>query len=231
MKDQMGARLVYQNAKDALRKALSTGSKPLSGMALEDAISNAVMSQSYLRVEQPLVETTTQFKFPILVNQGTQRLTEQRLNLQDCFYVSEMGVYLSPASSATSIAMPLYTYPNSVAFPNGGAGVDAPYYAFYTGSYKLTINGSVIITALDLDRFQMIPQTQQTAATNSPITERYGSGNLSAQCVSEPNVLFVGSKKNDIEINLPVALTAIDSFVFIVIIYRGVLMQNVTVVS
>lgn len=230
-KSQMGSRLVFENAKAALAQALSSGPKPLSGSALSDAIDNAVLSQSYLRLEQQLLTTKTNYLFPVLNNQTTGsnsiRATEFRLNLQDSFFVSEVGVYITPAPSATSTALVPYTYPNTVAFPTGAASL----YTFYCGALQVAVNNSVIITGIDLQRYLMIPQTQATAATNSPQTETYGSGELSAQCVVEPNVLIIGSKNTQISITLPGNIATLDANTYAILIFRGVLMQNVTVVS
>ena len=80
----------------------------------------------------------------------------------------------------------------------------------------------------------MIPQTQQTAAFGaaSPQTEFYGAGMKSAQCVIEPNILFIGSKNNQFALGIKgSALAAVEPNSSIAIVIRGILMQNVTVVS
>ena len=235
MKDQISARTVYMNAQNALRTALTAEGKYTPDQ-VETMIQNAVLSQSYLRLEQIADTTRTSYTFPVMVgtpsNSGaSQSITEQRLKLQDTFYVSEIGLYLVKNPSAGSNAGVPYTYPNPFVFPTGGA----PLYAIYTGGFlSLVVNGSVIIEELDCQQFLMIPQTQQTAAfaAASPQTEFYGAGAKSAQCVIEPNILFIGSKNNQFALNLKgSALSAVDANTVIAIVIRGILMQNVTVVS
>jgi hypothetical protein len=222
MNNQMGARLVFENCKKAMLTAGYT----------QDQINNAVLSQSYLRLEQPVSLTSTLFTFPILNNQTTSgnaiRATEQRLNQQDFFYVSEIGFYLNKASSATVTNGVDYTFPNPVAFPNSSANLES----VYNGNLQIQINNSNIITAMDIKRFKQVPQTQLTAATNSPQDEFDGANDRSAQIVIEPNVLLFGTKNNVISINLPGAIggTA-DVGSYLVVVFRGLLAQNTTIVA
>jgi hypothetical protein len=250
MKDQIGARMVFEQAKNSLALALGWDGTMLSngmyGMtlgngavqvnnAIQSAVNNAVISQSYLRLEQLLTTTATNYQFPVLNTQtsgaNTIRATEQRLNQQDCFYCSSIGVTITKASSAAATNLQLMTYPNNITFPTAGGVTPNALYSFYSGLLKLTVNNSVIIPALDLEGFQVRPQTQLTAATNSPETEYYGAGETSPRLVIEPNLLFIGSKNSQLEIILKGAISALDANVYAVIQLYGVLMQNVTVVS
>jgi len=102
MATQGGARLVYKNAQEALVRA---GVNP----------QQAVLSQSYLRFENTLSTTKTSYDFGVLNNQtisgSAQFPTENRLNLQDAFYISEIMVYIGKASSTTDSSYKLSTYP------------------------------------------------------------------------------------------------------------------------
>jgi hypothetical protein len=42
---------------------------------------------------------------------------------------------------------------------------------------------------------------------------------------------LIGSKNNNLSLNLPSAITSVTNYTYIVMILRGVLAQNVTVVS
>lgn len=222
MKNQYGARLVYQNAINALAAAGYTSAQ----------IQNAVLSQSVLRLEQPIDITKTTFVFPILNNETTSgsviRATEVRLAQQDMFYVSEIGFYLNKASSATATNGLDVTYPNIITFPNGAATLET----VYNGFLSLAINNSVIIPKLDVKRFKMSPRTQLTAATNSPVDQFSGSGDDSAQNVIEPNILLYGTKNNVLTLSLPGSIggTA-DTFSYFAIEIRGILAQNVTIIA
>jgi len=221
MNTQIGARMVLENAKAALQHG---------GLSPQE-IADAILSQSYLRFEQPLNNSSTNFTFPILINQNSggnsQRATEKRLTLQDAFYCSEIAVYLAKAASAADVAFSLETYPNSVVFATGAASLGA----FYNGQLQIAVNNRTIVPGMDIMRFKQVPQTQLTAATNSPIDEFDAVNERSAMFALEPNIVLIGQKNSQIQITLPGNIATIDAFTYAVIIVRGVLAQNVTVVS
>jgi len=210
---QGGARLVYKNAQDALIKA---GVNP----------ANAVLSQSYLRFETFLSTTKTSYDFGVLNNQTpngiAQAPTENRLALQDAFYISELMVYIASAASATDSAYKLYTYPSPTVF---GASL----YTLYNGQLSLTVNNRQIVPSSDLIKYLQIPQTQVND-TIEPFTVDQFDGSFAN--VIEPNLVLIGSKNSLINITLPSALTGMLSpYTKVVIVARGILAQNVTVVS
>jgi len=214
MASQVGARLVFKNAQEALVKA---GVNPNS----------AILSQSYLRFENTLSTTKTSYDFGVLNNQTisgqTQAPTEQRLNLQDAFYVSEIMVYIGKASSTTDSSYILKTYPSAQIFTTGATSL----YTLYNGILSLTVNNRQIVPASDCTKFLQIPQTQQTGAANSPQDQFDGAWSN----VVEPNLVLIGSKNSLFNITIPSAFTTLDSNTRVVILVRGVLAQNVTVVS
>lgn len=197
---------------------------------------NAVLSQAYLRLEQPIVASQNTILFPILNNQtsggsGAIRPTEVRLSQQDSFFCSNISIYLAKAASTTDVAFKLETYPNSVSFALGGAvtGNSAPLFTFYNGYLVITINKSVIVPNYPVNNFLQIPQTQLTAATNSPETQ-FDPSQVS---LWEPNINFVGTKSSNISIVMPAGIlnAALDANTYAVIILQGILAQNVTLMS
>jgi hypothetical protein len=216
MSSQVGARLVFKNAQEALVRA---GVNPNS----------AILSQSYLRFENTLSTTKTSYDFGVLNNQTisgqSQTPTEQRLNLQDAFYISEMMIYIAKASSATDASFKLSTYPSPTVFTTSGAA--AALYTLYNGVLSLTVNNRQIVPASDMVKFLETPQTQATGATNSPIDQFDGAFSN----VVEPNLVLIGSKNSLFNITIPSAFAALDANTRVVILVRGVLAQNVTVVS
>jgi len=214
---QLGARMVFLNAKDALKQ-------------LNIDTTDAILSQSYLQFETLLSTNQTSFQFGVLTNQTPNgvpvRPTERRLTLQDAFYASEIQVLLAAATSATDSAFQIETYPNPIIFPVGGAA-PAPLEVLYNGSLLISVNNKVIMPGLDIDRFYNAPQTQNTAAGLTIVDERDGSQGTAL----EPNIVFIGQKNTQVVINLPQAISAVDDFTYAIIRVRGVLAQNVTVVS
>ena len=220
MRTSINARLNYDNA----RKALYTAFGGDNGAKVD--LRQFKLTQSYIRLEQPLAVGQTSYTFPVLVNQGAPFNTEQRLNLQDSFVISEVGFYLALPSGATDATFPLLTDANPFIFTNF-----AQLRTFYNGQMRISVNNNVIVPAWDLMRHKVIPQTQQTAAFGaaSPLTEFEGDGY--GMYPMEPNVTFVGSKNYQVTVTLPASPTAVDANSRAVLLFRGILAQNSTVVS
>ncbi len=208
------ARMVYENSQRALIKAFP-------GMD----ISKFKCTQSFLRLELALSTQVTRYQFQIL-NQtsGSQFNTEQRLNLQDSFVVSSLAVLLGKPSGATDTAFELDTYANGTKYTNAAA-----INAIYNATLQIAVNNDVIVPAWDIQRHFYRPQTQLTAAVNSPVDQKRLAED--AFYAVEPNVTCIGSKNTVITINLPAALSAVDANSRIIVFLRGVLAQNSTVVS
>lgn len=214
-----GARLVYANAKNTLlRNRLNPAT--------------AVLTQSYLRFEANISATQTQYNLDVLVNDNTNPsfITQQKLNLQDSFISSDCGVFIGvPSTSATTDAkVKLYSYPDVTAFT---ASVATDLRALYNGAMSLTVNQRVIVPSWDLMRHYKAP-IMQTGFVPAPVT----AGNIqnSDDLASdgfypvEPNIVFVGSKKNQLQITVPQAIATFPSNSRIVVIFRGLLAQNST---
>lgn len=222
MATQLGSRLVYQQAKAAIDRAGYSAGK-------------AVLSQSYLRFEAVLSTTKAQYQFDVLVNESLNGViaTQNQLNLQDAFVVSEIGVFVANPSGLTATDFRLFTYDNSTVFT--GANVVNGIRTVYNGQLQLSVNQRQIVTGWDVNRHYYVPQQQQAANadyTTSGINYQdqvaLGSDGF-FPC--EPNWVMVGSKKNLLTLNLPQAPAAVLSNSRVVVIMRGVLGQNVTPVN
>lgn len=221
MASTVGSRLAYEKAKEAINRAgFSAG--------------QAVLSQSYLRLEVALSTTNTLYQFPVLVNDtstgAAQYNTENRLNLQDAFYASSMGLFFCKPSSSTATNFQLVTYPNASIF--SGANTATSLFNWYNASMSLTVNNRQILPSYDLYRHYEVPQQQETANadyTTSGINYKdQQSGANSGFFPVEPGIVFVGSKQNVLQIQLKSAMAAVETNSRAVIILRGHLAQNVT---
>jgi hypothetical protein len=185
----------------------------MSALSIQNAINNAVgeaqnavLSQSYLRLEQLVTTTANTITFPILdnatANNQSQRPTERRLAQQDSFFTSSMAIYLTIAASATDTAFRPQTFPNVNIFPTGAAGLEtvSPLNTFYNGLLKITINKNVIVPSYPLLNFLQVPQTQRISVTAGLQSNEFDPTEV---VLLEPNVNFIGSKNNQIEIILP----------------------------
>lgn len=217
---QINQRLVYNNARRAIARA---GANPAS----------AILSQSFLRLEVVASTNKTNYQWGVLVNDAPQgqapRITETRLNLQDAFYVSEVQFLLGLATDATSTDFPLYSFPNPAQFTTSGAATALN--NVYNGSLSLTVNNRVITPGWDMLRHFQANQTQFTAATNSP--QNQFNGQSDSAYATEPNWVLIGSKNSQLQLSLPSAISTLQASktTVLTLILRGVLAQNVTVVS
>jgi len=218
--DTLGSRMAYDKAKEAINNAgFSAG--------------QAVLSQGYIRTEVALSTTKTSYQFPILVNDninGTSFNTSNLLNLQDAFYVSSFGLFFAKPSSSTDTTFQMVTYPNASIFST--ANTASSLYTWYNSSLQLVVNNRQIIPSYDLYRHYSVPQQQTTANadyTTSAINYKdQQSGADSGFYPVEPGWVLVGSKNNTLTVNLPQALTAVETNSRAILIFRGHLAQNVT---
>lgn len=223
---QVNARLVYKNAYRAITRA---GANPAT----------AILSQSYLRLEVALSANRTSYQFPVLVNDSSatsssQRPTEQRLNLQDAFYVGTIQMFLGLPSSSTATDYYPITYPNGNIFTTPSA--KQALWNFYQGTLSITVNNRTILTAWDVERHLSVPQTQQNASLTSGVNMDQIEGSYSTAFACEPNIVLIGSKNNQINLTLPNAVGTLQATpagcqTIVTLLLRGILAQNVTPVS
>jgi len=192
----------------------------------KNAAANAVLSQSNLRLVQPLTANLNLFNFPVQVDQPPVSSAEIRLQKQDAFFASSIGFYLTKAASAADVSYQTLTYPNVVTWPVGsGAG---GLYTVYNGEMIITINKSVIVPAYPMLNFLQIPQTQNIAAIVGQVNQ-FDPYEVSFW---EPTINFIGTKQNVLQIQLPANMTAaVEAFTYGIFVIHGVLAQNVTVFS
>jgi len=195
-----------------------------------NAVDEFRLCQSTLRLEQPVVTTSTKYTFPVLVNIQNQATgsfnTEIRLNMQDSFIPTEIFIGLGLPASSTDTTFQLKSYPAPATF--------AQYLqlqALYAGTMQLAINNVNYINNWDLNRHWCINQTQQTAAVGAGSPEDQLALSDDGFYPMQPFVLLLGSQNINLTINVPVAPSSVDSNTRLVILLRGILAQNSTVVN
>jgi hypothetical protein len=215
MATQHGQRLIFDNAKALVNNAgFSAG--------------QAVLSQSYIRSEVAMSTSTTSYQIPILVNSATNSFaTNNLLNLQDAFVISQIGIFTAIPATSTTTAFPLYTYPNALAYTTAGAATAL--YNLYNGKLSVVVNNRQIVPSYDINRHLYVPQTQQGAASTASVIDQNDSTEFGYFPI-EPNIVLVGSKNNVITLELPGAISTLQAGVAprIVVVMRGILCQNVT---
>lgn len=217
----LDARLIYENAKAALRKAFPD---------VPQIAEICKLTQSTIRLEQPITAGNRLYTFPVLKNENLYSSTEVRLLQQDSAVIYQMGAFVAKAATPQTGAYKLHTYPNLIAFPTAGAA-DAMD-AIYNGNLSIAVNNDILVPNWDVFKHLNVPETQATGApgANSPIDEVRGA--FDSFYPIEPNIVLIGSKNNVIQIALPEGgVSVIEPNSRIVLILRAVLAQNSTVVS
>ena len=212
MATQMGSRMVFENAKTLVR-------------SLGYSVEHAKLTQSYIRSEVALSTSIANYHIPVLVNDtqnGSTRVNEKRLNLQDIFVTTEIAVLIGIGTS-TNTAAKLYTYPNATAFTSTS---DDDLWSIYNGFLNLTINNEQILPAWDVIRHYFVPQTQQSAST----TDQWAAGSDAFYPV-EPGIVMNGAANINFQLTANGAPATITTNSFIAVIQRGILCQNVTTVK
>jgi len=226
MKSNLDARMVFENALEFARK-------------LGYTVDEAKCTQSYIRSEAPMSATTTNYQMPLIVNQqnanGSQRVNNNLLNMQDIFIVSDVLVAWTVAT-ATAVNGKLYTYPN----PTGAtsSAIATALQALYNGKLSLMNNNTNVVPAWDINRSLFVPRTQENtnfnvAAPTAPAQYTIDQLNLLEDGFApvEPNWVINGGGNMQASITLPGAISTIPTNGAIVLILRGILAQNCSTVK
>lgn len=242
MPTQQGQRLAFQNAYNAIKAA---GMNPAS----------KILSQSYIRTEAPLTTSATSYKFDLLTTENSQPATyatQNKLNQQDVFVTSSLFFGLFVPVTSGGVDGTLMTYPK-IGLESGGAGNFttaqslAALYA-YNGFLTLNVNQTTVIPSWDLFKHLKVPPVQLNTVTAQAggITSGGGAYALTAPqhlpfdatdgsedgfYPVEPNIVISGSKKNNLQVILPAAVSSIPTGARFVIIMRGILAQNASAIN
>lgn len=229
--DNLNGRSAFVNSKQLLIDTLiSRGNDAATVM---ETVKNAKLTSGTLRTEVAANTTQAAYKFPVVINNSTPSAvfnTMVLLPLQDWFIVEQIGVFAAKTLGATDATFALNSFPDAAVFTTANTAVSL--YCLYNGNMSLIIDNNVVVNQWDIQRHLLVP-TQQTAAaayyTGSTInykSEQDGSTSGFYPC--EPLLVFNGAANIDFSINMPAAFTAVESNQRIVVILRGIRVQNVT---
>ncbi len=220
MINQISSRLVFENARSFVQ---SQGYD----------VSQAVLTQSYVRSEVAISASVTNYRLPIVITDNSSTIfnTERRVNLQDVHVVSSLFIGLAAPSSSTDAAFPVCSYP-SIGAGFSAAQADAAL-TLYNGFLSIQVNNQNVLPAYDILRSYYVPQTQGgvgiTAQTVFPI-DQWDAGDNGFYPI-EPNLLLNGGANIVASIVLPAAISTVKADSRIVAIFRTILCQNVTSVK
>lgn len=201
-------------------------------------VEQARCTQSFIRSEAAMSATQTTYQMPLIVNQqqtgGASRVLNNLLSMQDIFVVANLFVGWTVASATDSNGK-LYSYPSPVAATS--AAIATALQTLYNGRLNILNNNVNVVPSWDLNRHFFVPRTQQNtnfnAAPTAPAEYTIDQLNLLEDgfCPVEPNWVINGGGNMVATINLPGAISSIPTNGAIVMIARGILIQNSTTVK
>jgi hypothetical protein len=159
-----------------------------ASQALGKDVPFSSMSESDLRLEIALASQSS-IRFNVLANVGTTLASEIRLNLNDAFVITHIGLRVAKVAAASPTAnqvvnKKMYCNPNPFVF-DGAAG-DVNIAAIYNSSFSFEVNKVKYIPNLSTHNFLRYGDMQEGSATGinaTPTTVRQANDSL-------PNGLF-----------------------------------------
>ncbi len=219
-----------QNAKFLMSK-LKNQSGQLMFPTMDDLEAQTIV-QHTLRSEVLLNASSTQFTIPVTVqnnNSGAQFATENRLALNDIFVCVDFNVSVAKPASATDTDYRLYNYGSPLVFTT--ANTANAINAMYNKGYIQWINKQKVVAPhWDLLKHFKVPNQQaQTAPYYAANTAAYSDeydGAIDGFYPTSPNWIFNGAGNINMQLILPSALAAVETYERLVVQYRGFLCQN-----
>jgi len=244
--NNLGARAAFDHARVMFAKAMLD--KFIEKYGIQAAWNHAMkwanslkLSQNEIRSEVQLTTTSQRFIFGVTTVQSSSGAsgkfnTEVPLNQQDSLCVTEYGIFMRDPASATSTIDDLNTYADvaTYATANVQTAINGTFYSH--GNFRMTVNNDIVIPFRGLFNHKYVPQTQNLAVVapatgiqTAALNQIRGAEDGFVTC--EPNIVLIGSKNYVPEIVLPVSLAAVEASQRAVLIFRGILAQNSTVIN
>lgn len=175
---------------------------------------NVRLTQSSLLLIQPISSSRTSYNFNVLENEANPLKEEVRLNINDEFICTEVGMFLVARAKQIvgelSEDLPgiiLLTYNPIEQTVNAQRGEP-----FYNGTLKFGANNIVYLEKWDTQKHKFVTRTQfEKRITSGGTTILYPaqipSNNMSKDAMHsmQPMITLSGAKKNELSLNLPEA--------------------------
>lgn len=172
---------------------------------------NVRLTQSTLILSKPILPTIATYNFDVLETQtATLQNDEIRLNLNDEFIITTMGLYLqasaeriTEAGVATASGKKLFSYIPAETTSSLESLADV-----YNGSLQIAVNNIVYLDKWDTHKHECRPRTQYTNFTTpNNATQASTEFSKNAMFPVEPLLTLSGAKKNNIQLTLANAIS------------------------
>ncbi len=212
-------------------------------LAAAEREKNKIVTPGFIRVEKLLQNGNPKMDFQVLRDTNSDSITEQKLDRNDKFLATHLGLFLMLRDPSITGAEVLQTYPNAEVF-DAMDGDDPTLYlrdarhleTIYNGKLSITVGQTKYVEALDTRRFRNVPTSQQITiedATpvviskigNSEQSEKTGFIDLT------PQITFDGDQKNLITLEAPISgshkiQSSTAPLAYVVLVMRGFLITN-----
>lgn len=168
-------------------------------IAEQKGVDASKVQPSFLRVAVLLDPSKSAYDFVIRKDVGGSLVHDVKLDQNDAFVMSKMGILLLGENPATPGSGLLQTYPNNLVFPLQAAEVNPLHLnTIYNGSVKIKVDDRTFAEAIPTNPMLAVRTTQQASA--STFSERFLDDGL---IELTPDITLNGSKKNEITLKVP----------------------------
>lgn len=181
----------------------------------------------FFRVESLIKNGQSKYSFPIQKDSNSDQLTESKLDRNDKFMLTHLGLFLMKRLTTKPGIEVLQTYPNIQEFADDSTNfLGADLEAFYNGHMSLKVGQTTFIERLDTRRFRAIEDTQQSSASTKS-SARENSGFIEMT----PQVMLEVDQKIEIAVEAPTAFAKVQNTVantnnYLVLVGRGFLITR-----
>ncbi len=162
-----------------------------------------IATPGFIRIEQKIVAGKGKYIFKVTRDSNSDSVTEQKLERNDQFMSSQIGLFLMKRVDTYAGSEILCTYPDVTIFTNSTNAAHLE--VFYNGKLSVTIGQTKWIEALDTRRFRNVPQRQGQPAIASIqsvfINELHDNDGFFKLT---PQITIDGDAKNEIAIEAPI---------------------------
>ena len=225
-------RAAQQKAQGAKPQVISTDrnheifSRLASKFKLMDP--SLIVTPGYLRIEQPIVNGKPRYTFPVTKDSNSDTVTEVKLDRNDRFVATHVGMFLMARLSTLLGVEVLQTYPNPTAIPDDSTNFYCAHLeCFYNGYMGIQYGQTLYIEKMDTRRFRSVEeQIQSGSITKSSAREYSGFVQLT------PQFELAGDGKTTIYLEAPVsgsakvANTVANTTNYLVLMFRGYLVTK-----
>lgn len=171
--------------------------------------SNVRLTQSSIFLTKPINPNVTTYSFDVLETQtATLQNDELRVNINDEFYLTTLGLYLVATATQVEGRTPATSSVLLTYAPIENSASILTTEDFYRGSLQLSVNNVVYLDKWDTAKHKFVPRTQfSNFITPNGASIPSVEYSKNAMFPIEPILQISGAKKNTIQVVLPNAIS------------------------